>query len=137
VSRMRSILVVGLAAVGLAGCSDVEMRSEPVAVTTKVTRNGQPVKDVLLCFTPHTAQQIGGEFPLDAAGNVTPGRTGDPKLIPGKYSVHFQPVEGKGAQQGKYTAAFKAIPARHADSSKPTIEIEVKSDGGEIAIPVE
>ena len=135
-SRMCLILIGGLAAAGLAGCSDVEMRSEPVAVTTKVTRNGQPVKDVLLCFTPHTAQQIGVQGEL-AAGNVTPGRTGDPKLIPGKYSVHFQPVEGKGAQQGKYTAAFKAIPARHADSSKPTIEIEVKSDGGEIAIPVE
>jgi hypothetical protein len=77
VSQIRSVLVVGLAVFGLAGCSDVEMRSEPVAVTTKVTHNGRPVKDVLLCFTPHTAMQLGGEFPLDAAGNVAPGRTGD------------------------------------------------------------
>ena len=136
-SQMRSVLVVGLAAVGLVGCSGVELREDPVAVQTKVTRNGQPVQDVLCCFTPHTAYQLGGEFPLDAAGNVTPGRTGEPKLIPGRYSVHFQPVEGKAARKGKYAAAFKAIPARHADPAKPAIEIEVPSDGGEIVIPLE
>jgi hypothetical protein len=133
---MRSLLVVGLAAVGLGGCGGVEIREDPVAVRTKVTRNGRPVQDVLCCFTPHTADQLGGEFPLDATGNVTPGRTGDPKLIPGRYSVHFQPVEGK-PNKARYAAAFKAIPARHADPSRPAIEVEVRSGGGEIAIPVE
>jgi hypothetical protein len=120
----------------LIGC-DAPKKAGKVPVTTRVTMaNGQPVRDVLCCFVPHTALQTPGEFPLDANGNVTKTANGaEPLLQPGKYSVYFQPLNARSARdQARFAAAFKLIPTKYVQLSAPALEVDVDSSGGALAV---
>ena len=132
--NFRTVIVIA-AVSGLAGCraSDQTGRA-PVAVTSKITfANGQPVKDVMCCFVPHTALQLPAEFPLDANGNLTKTANGvEPTLLPGKYSVYFQPIERPAA--AKNAAAFKRIPTRYQQQADTGLEIEIGSDNREVVL---
>jgi hypothetical protein len=127
------------AVIGLAGCAQAK-KADKVPVTTKVVfANGQPVKDVLCCFVPHTAYQLPAEFPLDANGNVSKNHNGvEPIIHPGKYTVYFQPIErGMTGDRSRYATAFKLIPTKYAQQVGSGLEIEVEQSGGPVTIQLE
>ena len=135
---MRSISPAVLAIAGsfaLIGCDSYpKQRAERIAVSSKITfANGQPVRDVLCCFLPHTSMQMPAEFPLDASGNLARTANGvEPKLWPGKYTVYFQPIDRPAAAQ--YAAAFKLVPEKYTRQGGTGLEVEIDPSGSEFAI---
>lgn len=136
-NAMRTALLAACVC-GLFGCEPVK-RADRVAITTRVTLpNGQPARDVLMCFLPHTALQMPAEFPLDGNGQATRNANGiEPTLHPGKFTVYFQPIEPRSGDRARFAAAFKLIPARYTQQGNTGLEVEVGASNSEIAFQLQ
>lgn len=89
-TSLRSLLVIGLLCL-FSGCSyKVEMLSEPVSVSGKLTKSGQPLGNVTLMLQP---LEKGHPVPLKV------GADGAYKgsVVPGKYAFYLTPLDEANA----------------------------------------
>lgn len=87
---LRSLLVIGLLCL-FSGCAyKVEMLSEPVSVSGKLSKSGQPLANVILMLQP---LEKGHPVPLKV------GADGSFKgsIVPGKYAYFLMPLDEANA----------------------------------------
>ncbi|MBA4063554.1 MAG: hypothetical protein C0501_07530 [Isosphaera sp.] len=130
-------LLAGLAL--LTGCGTrAEPKPDPVAFTAAVTLpGGRPARDVTAVFVPDTAAQTAGRYRVTEKGELAPAPGGALTLIPGGYTVRFEPIDGRTpAEESRYRAAFETIPAKYREGQPEGFKVTV-ADGQRLAITLD
>jgi len=97
--RACRLVVLPWAVLWIAGCGDDR---QGVAVSGKITVNGQPMADIGVTFEPVSA----------GAGRGSYGKTD----AQGQYSLRFVDTDGSGALVGKHQVAFTDMQNRVGES---------------------
>ena len=118
---MRKFLCVILCCCGLlllSGCGP-DNPYGTVAVTGKITVNGEPMEGITVTFVPDSPEGVSAFGRTDAGGNyqlTTGGAPFGTGAIPGTYSVTFSKVQ---AAEGQSLADFQAGNAAPSPPSGP------------------
>ena len=125
----------------LAGCGD--KGPKVVKVNGTVTRNGKPVPNVAVHFTPPAGRPSLGM--ADANGNFKLQYTVDKDGAEvGTHKVHVEfppasPQEENDLATGKkqVSADRREILKKYGDPAKTTLEVEVKDDGSPVEVKLD
>lgn len=126
---------------GLAGCGDDGKKV--VKVTGTVTRDGKPVPNVALTFTPSPGRPSWGI--ADENGHYNLKYTVDQdgaEVGMHKVTVEFPPSSPQEEQdlatgKKKQSADRQEILKKYGNKEKPALEVEVKKEGGPVEIKLD